>query len=279
MVIKKDYVRQKRAAAGASGKAAMMKCPITGQLIPADEMSKHLRILLLDPQWKQQKNKVLEEARKESAFADDVEANLLTFVNKRPDIFGTVEEQIIEAASGAAEAAAREAGADAGPAHSVYNPDAAAKAALEAAAAAPSASITNAGGYTGLSGSTTVPALGGAGGEAIGDDDQPTKRMRLDDGPEAMKAAEEFTAANPGTLSYVIQIMQPAEKFEVEAEVTDSIRTMKAKIAPNVPGLLMSKMQLRDPATGAIMTDTMNLAYYQLGEGATIEVHEKSRRG
>eukprot|EP00971_Amphidinium_carterae_P310853 6177289-Amphidinium_carterae.1 len=46
-------------------------------------MSNHLKVLLLDPKWKQQKDALLERARKESAFADDVEANLAAFVTKR----------------------------------------------------------------------------------------------------------------------------------------------------------------------------------------------------
>ena len=53
----------------------------------------------------------MERARKESAFADDVEANLSGFVAKRPDLFGSVDEQIAEAAEAGAEASAREAGA------------------------------------------------------------------------------------------------------------------------------------------------------------------------
>jgi hypothetical protein len=102
----------------------MQRCPITGQLIPAEDMSNHLKVLLLDPKWKQQKDALVERARKESAFADDVEANLASFVAKRPDLFGSVDEQIREAAEAGAEAAARDAGADAGPAHTMVPPTA-----------------------------------------------------------------------------------------------------------------------------------------------------------
>eukprot|EP00398_MALV-I-01_sp_L67-1_P000856 gene856-297_t len=262
MIIKQNYVRQKRVQP-TTGKAAMMKCPITGQLVPADEMSKHLKILLLDPQWKDQKNKILEEARKERAFADDVEANLLTFVNKRPDIFGTIEEQIIEAASGAAEAAAREAGADAGPAHSVYNPDAAAArlppAPPTTIAAPVAASITETGSFANLSGSTTVPAMM----NDAGADEQQVKRARIDDGPDAKRLEEEFIASNP--------------EVSIEVACSENVKTLKSLIAPNVPGLLMSKMKLKAADSGTWMTDAMTLAYYQLGNGATIEVHEKAR--
>ena len=43
----------------------------------------------------------------------------------RPDLFGTVEDQMEVEAEGAVEAGARQAGADAGPAHNIYNPEAA----------------------------------------------------------------------------------------------------------------------------------------------------------
>merc|ERR1740139_456147 len=118
MKVRKDYVRHKKSA----GARLMQRCPITGQLIPAEEMSNHLKILLLDPKWKHQKDALVERARKESAFADDVEANLAGFVAKRPDLFGSVDEQIREAAEAGAEAAARDAGADAGPAHTMVPP-------------------------------------------------------------------------------------------------------------------------------------------------------------
>lgn len=120
MKVRKDYVRHKKA----STQRMMQRCPITGQLIPAEEMSNHLKVLLLDPKWKHQKDALVERARKESAFADDVEANLASFVAKRPDLFGSVDEQIREAAEAGAEAAARDAGADAGPAHTMVPPSA-----------------------------------------------------------------------------------------------------------------------------------------------------------
>lgn len=151
MKVRKDYVRQKKASA----QRTTQRCPITGQLIPAEEMSNHLKVLLLDPKWKHQKDALVERARKESAFADDVEANLAGFVAKRPDLFGSVDEQIREAAEAGAEAAARDAGADAGPAHTMVPPT--------AQLTGPSASGTK---HTPAlaGGSSNQPALPGIGG-------------------------------------------------------------------------------------------------------------------
>jgi len=156
MKVRKDYVRSKRGSA----QRLMQRCPITGQLIPAEEMSNHLKVLLLDPKWKHQKDALVERARKESAFADDVEANLASFVAKRPDLFGTVEEEIKEAAEAGAEAAARDAGADAGPAHTMVPPTA-----IEAPKQPGGKALTA--GATGSSGTAALPggvaAIAGAG--------------------------------------------------------------------------------------------------------------------
>jgi len=163
MKVRKDYVRHKKAAAA----RLMQRCPITGQLIPAEEMSNHLRILLLDPKWKQQKDQLVERARKESAFADDVEANLAGFVAKRPDLFGSVEEQIREAEVAGAEAAARDAGADAGPAHTMVPASTALEKSKQEALTRGSGSSAGAGGAAALGnlaaglGALSVPQMPG----------------------------------------------------------------------------------------------------------------------
>uniref|UniRef100_A0A0G4F3Q9 SURP motif domain-containing protein n=1 Tax=Chromera velia CCMP2878 TaxID=1169474 RepID=A0A0G4F3Q9_9ALVE len=95
--IRHDY---KRRPVGAKRKAAagMQICPITGREVRAEEMTEHLRILLLDPKWKEQKDRLLEKAKKESAFAGGsaVENNLAAFVAHRPDLFGSIDDQMFE---------------------------------------------------------------------------------------------------------------------------------------------------------------------------------------
>ncbi|GIX60723.1 surp module domain-containing protein [Babesia caballi] len=90
--VKKSYTRKNREQRAAE----MQKCPITGQMIPANEMSAHLKILLLDPKWKHQKERFIEKAMKESALAplEDIEANLASFVAGRPDLFGTADDEV-----------------------------------------------------------------------------------------------------------------------------------------------------------------------------------------
>ncbi|CAJ1348154.1 unnamed protein product [Effrenium voratum] len=237
MKVRKDYVRQKKGSAA----RLMQRCPITGQLIAAEEMSNHLKVLLLDPKWKHQKDALVERARKESAFADDVEANLASFVAKRPDLFGTVEEEIREAAEAGAEAAARDAGADAGPAHTMVPPtayEAQPKKALTGAAAgggalpAPSMQALPGGQQGPIAGVSTINArlpqaslahqsqgsgppgirppgmLQGTGPMALADDDDDdepnAKKPRLDDG--SLVAEETWISRFPTPITFIVQV-------------------------------------------------------------------------
>lgn len=50
LLVVKDYVRQGKKRA--RGDLGMQKCPITGQMVPTEKFTEHLRIVLLDPKWK-----------------------------------------------------------------------------------------------------------------------------------------------------------------------------------------------------------------------------------
>ncbi|KAF4716925.1 splicing factor 3a, subunit 1 [Perkinsus olseni] len=64
-------------------------------MVRAGELSEHLRVVLLDPKWKEQKEKVLDRARQDTNYDQvNIESNLASFIIKRPDLFGTVEEEI-----------------------------------------------------------------------------------------------------------------------------------------------------------------------------------------
>eukprot|EP01057_Protomagalhaensia_wolfi_P003239 Protomagalhaensia_wolfi_Nauph_80__3238@NODE_329_length_2774_cov_7_572212_g248_i0_p1_GENE_NODE_329_length_2774_cov_7_572212_g248_i0NODE_329_length_2774_cov_7_572212_g248_i0_p1_ORF_typecomplete_len520_score153_33PRP21_like_P/PF12230_8/2_6e03PRP21_like_P/PF12230_8/1_7e39Surp/PF01805_20/2_2e13Surp/PF01805_20/7_5e19_NODE_329_length_2774_cov_7_572212_g248_i04091968 len=96
VVLKPDYVR--RGKRGAANAALLQKCPITGQLVAPEQMEQHLRVVLIDPQWKRQRDDLLQRAQREKMLSPemDVEANIAQFVMKRPDLFGTVEDELLE---------------------------------------------------------------------------------------------------------------------------------------------------------------------------------------
>jgi splicing factor 3A subunit 1 len=73
MRIRQDYIprAQQRAARGATG-----LCPNCGQQIPLAEMDQHLRIELLDPEWKKQQAKATARSATTNLGGTDVAANL-----------------------------------------------------------------------------------------------------------------------------------------------------------------------------------------------------------
>ncbi|CAL1377437.1 unnamed protein product [Linum trigynum] len=72
--------------------------PITGELIPISEMSEHMRISLIDPKYKEQKERMFAKIRETTLAADDeISKNIVGLARTRPDIFGTTEEEVSNA--------------------------------------------------------------------------------------------------------------------------------------------------------------------------------------
>ena len=71
-------------------------CAVCGQQVPVDELQEHMRIELLDPKWKSQRD-VLETRRAqltELQSGANVESSLRSLAKARVDIFGTeVDEE------------------------------------------------------------------------------------------------------------------------------------------------------------------------------------------
>ncbi|KAI4357688.1 hypothetical protein L6164_001622 [Bauhinia variegata] len=72
--------------------------PITGELIPISEMSEHIRISLIDPKYKEQKERMFAKIRETTLAQDDeISRNIVGLARTRPDIFGTTEEEVSNA--------------------------------------------------------------------------------------------------------------------------------------------------------------------------------------
>jgi splicing factor 3A subunit 1 len=72
--------------------------PITGELIPISEMSEHMRISLIDPKYKEQKERMFAKIRETTLAQDDeISKNIMGLARTRPDIFGTTEEEVSNA--------------------------------------------------------------------------------------------------------------------------------------------------------------------------------------
>jgi len=91
MKIRTDY----QPKLGAKGNKALTTCTICGQQIPVDEIDEHMRIELLDPKWKTQRDVI--ESRRAQASELQLGANVVSsiseFAKARVDIFGDEEAE------------------------------------------------------------------------------------------------------------------------------------------------------------------------------------------
>ncbi|EIW85252.1 hypothetical protein CONPUDRAFT_117951 [Coniophora puteana RWD-64-598 SS2] len=91
MKIRADYVPK----LGAKKGVAHTTCTICGQQIPVDELDEHMRIELLDPKWKSQRDAL--EARRVQASellrGADVVSSLKNLARTRVDIFGAEADE------------------------------------------------------------------------------------------------------------------------------------------------------------------------------------------
>ncbi|XP_075486666.1 putative splicing factor 3A subunit 1 [Primulina tabacum] len=72
--------------------------PITGELVLINDMSEHMRISLIDPKYKEQKDRMFAKIRETTLAADDeISRNIVGLARTRPDIFGTTEEEVSNA--------------------------------------------------------------------------------------------------------------------------------------------------------------------------------------
>ncbi|KAL1890398.1 SF3a splicing factor complex subunit [Ceratocystis pirilliformis] len=85
--IKENYVPK----AQRGQKKAMAICPNCQQKIPMDELQEHMKIELLDPQWKEQKTKAEARYATTNISTADVANNLKRLASQRSDVFEDVQ--------------------------------------------------------------------------------------------------------------------------------------------------------------------------------------------
>jgi splicing factor 3A subunit 1 len=87
MRIRNDYVPR---AAAKKASVHMLLCPNCKQQIPANEYDEHLRIELLDPRWKEQRQKADVRYATTMVNTSEVANNLKRFASQRDDIYDGV---------------------------------------------------------------------------------------------------------------------------------------------------------------------------------------------
>ncbi|CAD7933519.1 unnamed protein product [Amoebophrya sp. A25] len=278
VVVRTDYVRQKK-----TDDTQMQVCPLTGQLVAANEMPNHMRILLMDPQYKYQRDKALEKARSENIFIDDVDRNLGAFAAMRPDLFGTIEEEMEVAAEAGDEAIARQAGADAGPAHTVYNPEAAFLAhnrpgKQEAPPLAPSLrrGRDDEEEFDLMTPQNPEDRYNAESGEESDDEPLP-KRQKL---MHQLQAEREFAVRNQETPAVLlIQISNELQdsnvsELEVTLKVTTKISQLKNSLCAQL-GHETGKVKFINLDNNMVLRSKRTLAYYNVGKGSRLRLEAR----
>ncbi|GAV58127.1 Surp domain-containing protein/PRP21_like_P domain-containing protein, partial [Cephalotus follicularis] len=98
MRIMKDWKRPEQRVLAEKDPTKYAVSPITGELIPINEMSEHMRISLIDPKYKEQKERMFAKIRETTLAQDDeISRNIVGLARTRPDIFGTTEEEVSNA--------------------------------------------------------------------------------------------------------------------------------------------------------------------------------------
>ncbi|KAL1296024.1 hypothetical protein HN51_056807 [Arachis hypogaea] len=98
MKIVKNWKRPEERISAERDPTKFVVSPITGELIPISEMSEHMRISLIDPKYKEQKERMFAKIRETTLAQDDeISRNIVGLARTRPDIFGTTEEEVSNA--------------------------------------------------------------------------------------------------------------------------------------------------------------------------------------
>ncbi|KAL9244664.1 hypothetical protein vseg_018419 [Gypsophila vaccaria] len=98
MRIVKNWKRPEERIQAERDSSKFVVSPITGELIPTNEMSEHIRISLIDPKYKEQKERMFAKIRETTLAQDDeISRNIVGLARTRPDIFGTTEEEVSNA--------------------------------------------------------------------------------------------------------------------------------------------------------------------------------------
>ncbi|OLN86038.1 Pre-mRNA-splicing factor [Colletotrichum chlorophyti] len=87
MKIKENYVPRALQRAANKQSVQMALCPNCKQQIPMDELQEHMKIELLDPQWKDQKAKAEAKYATTNLSTADVANNLKRLASQRSDLF------------------------------------------------------------------------------------------------------------------------------------------------------------------------------------------------
>ena len=322
MRVVKNYVRQDHRAVAAAAAGydpnKYVVSVITGELVPIEEMAEHMRVSLIDPKWRLQKDIMLSKIKETTKASDDeIGRNLSLLARTRPDVFGAdktavsaaLEKQIQKEREGLKGAGG---GTMAPPA---FIPPPAAVPPVTAAAAMPPPSMPPpppsqfAHGQQNLAictmGPPQVPppqppppphmpppppppstaAAANNNNNGDSDEEQEAKRRRLDPANLVLIPESEFIESHPGAATIQIQcpVVTGNEKLtgQILSIEIDSLRESVSAVKKKISkatGAAVNKLRLSRESVG-ILVDALSLGHYNVGFDVKLQLSLKERGG
>ena len=282
MKIVRNYKKpeERKAAAQAIDSTKFVVSPITGEMVPLDDMAEHMRISLLDPKWKVQREAMLAKLQGSTqASHEDVAANVLNLAQNRPDIFGSSDSEVSNA----------------------INAELMKRRPVVAPASAPKSSITPP-----LMAAAPVPTRApppppkvvpppppvpeqpeqkdGKRAAAEPEEEVEPEAKKLKIGEVELDDESDFLEANPGAATIKVVCPQvdgdgklTGQTLEIKVgSLAEKIVDLKRLIKPLAGDLAQNKQKLSTPDLG-FLKDTASLAYYNLKDKAVINLSIKAR--
>ena len=279
MKIVRNYKKpEERAAASKGDKATKFAVsPITGELVPVDEMAEHMRISLIDPKWKEQKDAMLKKLQGSNKVDDDQFAkNIVSLAKSRPDIFASGNDKDVSTALN--EQMKKQQQQVAQPAHAI-------PAMTQPIPPPPMMSQQAMPPPPPLAAPAMDAEVGQKRGRVDGDDeDAKPVKQKLRIGEMELEEENEWLSENPGTIDLKILCPDEAKDKNLNGQTIDlkiesgkeTVLKIKQELKPLLGNLAQGKMKLEIKRMG-FLKDANSLAYYNIKSGTPIHLHLKKR--
>ena len=281
MKIVRNYKKpEERAAASRGDKATKFAVsPITGELVPVDEMAEHMRISLIDPKWKEQKDAMLKKLQGSNKVDDDQFAkNIVSLAKSRPDIFASGNDKDVSTALNEQMKKQQQQQQVAQPAHAI-------PAMTQPIPPPPMMSQQAMPPPPPLAAPAMDAEVGQKRGRVDGDDeDAKPVKQKLRIGEMELEEENEWLSENPGTIDLKILCPDEAKDKNLNGQTIDlkiesgkeTVLKIKQELKPLLGNLAQGKMKLEIKRMG-FLKDANSLAYYNIKSGTPIHLHLKKR--
>jgi splicing factor 3A subunit 1 len=281
MKVVRNYKKPEERKTAVVDSTKFVVSPITGEMIPLDQMAEHMRISLIDPKWKIQREAMMAKLQGSTqASHEDVAANVLNLARNRPDIFGSTDDEVSKAIN--AEMLKKRTIAKANAPSPSIAPPSTAVAPPPPTRVAPPPPPPPPKVLTPPPPPAPQEEKKRAAPEPEEEVEPEPKKLKV--GDVELDDESEFLEANPGeaTINVVCPTVEgdsslTGQTLEIKvSSLADKIVDLKRSIKPLAGDLAQNKQKLSTLGLG-FLKDTASLAYYNLKDGSTLNLSIKAR--